>query len=267
VQNLNVTAAASAGIQLLESTIGTVSGCSLSNFVNHDGSVQGYSYILSSLINTQNCKSTNFQSHYQGKTKTLGHTVLGFVPILCVALKYENCTATNMTGCCDDCHGMSVFLDAFIEVIKYSANNIIDGITKSNSGAKATGLEVYGVEVTVKDSSAENIKAINPQDLQAAGFSAAGTIIKFINCKAKNVIVTDKKANENPDLGYGVGYGWAPDPRIEFRIWNAHDVTYKDCSATSCQVGFEHGDIPIPFGKMLAIQTVALTYLFNQMER
>jgi len=239
VQNMNVTSDASAGIQILDTITGTVKNCSMTNFVNNDGSVQGYSYLASTNISTINCTSVNFQSHFNGNTKTLGHTVLGFVPIFCLELVYENCAATNMIGCCDDCHGMSVFLDAGITVINFTANTVIDGIAQSNSGAKATGLEVYGAAVSITNCTVENIKAINPQDRQSAGFSAAGTEISFINCRAIEVIVTDEKGNTDPDLGYGTGFGWAPDPRVPFINLAARNVVYKDCSSTNCQVGFD----------------------------
>jgi hypothetical protein len=140
VQNMSVTAPSCAGIQVAESLNGTVSGCSLSNFVNNDGGVQGFSYLLCGNILTSNCSCENFQSHYLGQTAAVGHSVLGFLPICCVDLVYNTCSSTNMTGCCDDCHGMSVFLDAFVEVNNFSALNVTDGVTPRNTGAKATGL-------------------------------------------------------------------------------------------------------------------------------
>ncbi|EHQ28878.1 right-handed parallel beta-helix repeat-containing protein [Mucilaginibacter paludis] len=239
VKNLNVISGASAGIQIVCAKNGTVSDCSMESFVNNDGSVQGYSYLLSSKITTKNCISANFQSHFNGNTATLGHTVLGFIPILCIALVYENCNATNMTGCCDDCHGMSVFLDTDIEVNGFTADGVTDGVALSNSGAKATGLEVYGSIVSIKNCTVKNIKAINPQDKQSAGFSVAGTAVSFTNCKAENVIVTDAKGTINPELGYGTGFGWAPDPRPEFVDIYANDILYRNCISTNCQVGFD----------------------------
>jgi len=239
VQLLSATSDSSAGIQMLNTTTGTVSGCLMSNFVNHDGSIQGFSYITSSGITTSNCTSDSFQSHFASNVQTPGHTVLGFCPIFCVELTYENCTATNMIGCCDDCHGMSVFLDALVTVTNFTANTVIDGVAQSNSGAKATGLEVYGALVSISDCSVENITAINPQDRQATGFSAWGPGITFTACSAANVRVTDENGNEDPALGYGTGFGWAPDPRHPFRDVPAYRVEYGGCSASDCQVGFD----------------------------
>lgn len=214
VRNLQVTSDSSAGIQLLNTTKGTVSGCRVSNLVNSDGSVQGYSYLKSKNVTTSNCRAYNFQSHFNGNVNTSGHTVLGFIPIFCSDLKYENCSAANMIGCCDDCHGMSVFLDARVTVTDFTANTVTDGVAESHSGAKATGLEVYGVDVSIRNCSVKNIKAINPQDKQGAGFSAWGARITFTDCKAGNVVACDENGNENPALGYGVGFGWAPDRDI-----------------------------------------------------
>jgi len=239
VQYLYATADSSAGIQILNTTTGTVSGCLMRDFVNYDGSVQGFSYLTSSGITTSNCTSDRFQSHFRSNIQTPGHTILGFCPIFCVDLAYENCTATNMIGCCDDCHGMSVFLDAAVSVTNFTANTVIDGVAQSNSGAKATGLEVYGALVSISSSSVENITSINPQDRQATGFSAWGAGISFTGCSAANVRVTDEQGDEDPALGYGTGFGWAPDPRHPFRDVGAYGVEYSGCSTRDCQVGFD----------------------------
>jgi hypothetical protein len=207
--------------------------------VNNDGSVQGYSYLASSKIMTSNCQALDFQSHFNGNIETSGHTVLGFVPIFCIELLYENCSATNMIGCCDDSHGMSVFLDALVAVNNFTANTVIDGVAESHSGAKATGLEVYGAFVSINNCSVTNITAIRPQNMQSAGFSAWGMAIKFTNCTAAEVIVTDENGNTNPALGYGNGFGWAPDPRHPFIDVGAYGVEYSGCSASNCQVGFD----------------------------
>ena len=238
VTNLSVTSSSCAGIQLIETSKGTLIDCQMNHFTNHDGSTQGYSYIFSHNITSTNCESIDFTSHYQGKTTTLGHTVIGFCPWFCSDLQFNNCKSIGMTGCCDDCHGMSVFLAMNVEVINFHAADVLDG-SGTNTGAKATGLEVYGLNVTIEDCTVENIKAIAPQDLQSAGFSAWGAIINFSNCKATNVQVLDKNKNPNTAYGYGVGFGWAPDPRIEFRNVAANFVTYSGCKSVSCQVAFD----------------------------
>ncbi|MGE0076391.1 MAG: hypothetical protein AB7S48_00875 [Bacteroidales bacterium] len=239
ILNVNVTSDAFAGIQILETNIGFVSQCVMNNFVNNDGSVQGFSYLFCSKILTSNCDAGSFQSHFNGNILTPGHTVIGFIPIFCIGLTYNNYTATNIIGCCDDCHGMSVFLDAYITVNNFTADTVIDGITPTNTGAKATGLEVYGVAVSISNCQVENIRAINPQDKQSTGFSAAGSEIAFINCSANNITVTDANGNVNPLLGNGTGFGWAPDPRYPFRNFAAQNIIYNDCSAANCQVGFD----------------------------
>lgn len=239
VSNLDVTASASAGIQILETINGTVSGCSLNNLVNRDGSVQGFCCILCGEITTTNCTSTDFQSFYLGKTTTFGHTVLGFMPMLCMGLTYDHCTAKNMTGCCDDCHGMSVFIDAYVSVTNFTASYVMDGVADTNTGAKATGLEVFGAKVTVKDSWVENIIAIRPQDKQSTGFSAWGMLVQFYDCMAKTVLVVDEKRIPNTEYGYGTGFGWAPDPREQFCHIAANDTLYNGCTANGCQVGFD----------------------------
>jgi hypothetical protein len=239
VQNMNVEAPSCAGIQIISSINGNVSGCGMQDFFNSDGGVQGFSYIESSNITTDSCYSERFRSQYKGLTQTTGHTVIGYVPILCTNLEFNNCTTDSMTGCCDDCHGFSVFLNSYVSVNNFKATNITDGDCSRNTGAKATGLEVYGDYIKINNCTVENIFAIVPQDLQSAGFSAWGNKITFNNCEAKNVKVLDANRQPSTQFGYGTGYGWAPDPRQEFCGVAANIVQYNSCTAHDCQLGFD----------------------------
>lgn len=235
VRQMNVTTDSSAGIFLLSTMRATVTRCRAENLVNNDGAVIGFSCIKCIDVTTSVCTAASLQTHFNINTKTSGHTVLGFCPILCLDLAYIDCSASGLIGCCDDCHGMSVFLDGQVTVNRFRADNITDGVSSSNSGAKATGLEVYGVGVTVIDSAVTNIRAINPQDKQATGFSAWGLGIKFARCSASHVTVQD-------DFGvgsHGEGFAWAPDPRSYFCYIGAYDVSYVDCIADHCDVGFD----------------------------
>lgn len=239
IDGMEVTSAASAGLQLLHCNYGSVTQCSVNNCLNHDGSVQGYSYIYCLGIFTNGCNASYFKSHFQGNSKTLGHTVIGFVPMLSAFLVFENCSASNLTGCCDDCHGMSLFITALIDVTNFSAADIIDGVSPLNKGAKATGLEVYGFIINISDSTASKIVAINPEDLQSTGFSAAGWKITFTNCKAEDIKVITEANIVDPTIGHGTGFGWAPDPRKIFSSWNADHTLYQNCEASKCSVGFD----------------------------
>ena len=234
VTGLNVTTDSCAGIIMTNTSQATVSRCRTSRLVNNDGAVQGFSYINCTGVTTTACAADSLQSHFNGNVLTTGHTVLGFVPIFCLDLSYADCAASRLTGCCDDCHAMSVFLDGQVSVTRFRGEYVVDGVSATRSGAKATGLEVYGASVTVTDSAVSHIKAINPQDQQATGFSAWGLGIAFERCKASNVTVEQ-------DMGttaHAEGFGWAPDPRPEFDF-GAIGVTYTDCTAESCQVGFD----------------------------
>lgn len=247
VTGIKVTSPAYAGIQLGTTTNATVSNCYASNLVNLDGTVTGFSYVLlCENVLTLNCHSSEFRSYYQanplGTTTTLGHTVLGFLPTFCSNLHYENCTSTNLRGCCDDCHGMSIFLSDDVTVQGFRATGIVDGDAPVNTGAKATGLEVYGNNILIKFCVVENIFAIVPQDKQSCGFSAAGNNITFESCVANNVLVFDENRNITNDYnkyGYGIGFGWAPDPRPSFIDMYAKDTIYLNCGAMYCQVGFD----------------------------
>ncbi len=237
VKDMNVTSDSSAGIQLFECSNSNITNTQVKNITNNDGAVQGFSTILCSNLNINNCSSDKLESFFNGNILTSGHTVLGFCPILCINCVYENCEATNQKGCCDDCHGISVFLDAFITLINFKVKNIIDGIPKT--GAKSTGIEIYGIGCLVTNCHVENIIAINPQDKQAAGFSCAGFNNTFDTCTAKNVTVVDEENKRNKKIGLGVGFGWAPDPRPSFRNLYAVNTSYVNCAASYCQVGFD----------------------------
>ena len=239
VTNLGVMTDSSAGIMLMGVVQAVVSNSLVRGLLNTDGAVQGFALIGCINVWTTYCTAETLQSqdaHHNYLTS--GHTVLGFCPIFCLTLSYVDCTASGLIGCCDDCHAMSIFLDASVTVSGFQANNVVDGAPPYNTGAKATGLEVYGASVTVMDCTVNNIKAINPQDLQAAGFSAWGALIQFERCHAGNVTVQD-------DLGsgsLGVGFGWAPDPRYVFSPIGAYFITYTDCTADHCDVAFDTWD-------------------------
>jgi hypothetical protein len=124
VTQLNVTTDSSAGIMLLKTIGATVTNCNVSGLVNNDGAVQAFSLIACINVTTTGCVAQSLQSHFNGNVLTSGHTVLGFCPIFCLNLSYVNCSASGLTGCCDDCHGMSVFLDAQVTVSGFRADSI-----------------------------------------------------------------------------------------------------------------------------------------------
>jgi len=207
--------------------------------VNFDGACTGFGHFRSEKSYLENCSATRFQSFFNGNLKTQGHTCIGFVPFFSTDLSFINCSATNINGCCDDAHGISIFLCLGNILVKgCKIDNVKDGIG-NNTGAKATGIEVYGSGVVVSDCIVSNITAINPQDKQCTGFSCAlADNVKFINCKAINVQVVDENGKQNSCLGYGTGFGWAPDIRPEF-VFPAVNILYEKCCAKKCQVGFD----------------------------
>ena len=162
---------------------------------------------------------------------------MGSSRFFCTNLQYDSCNATDIKGCCDDAHGMSVFLDSEVVINNFTAKNIQDG--NYITGAKATGLEVYGLDITIKNSTVDGVIAYVPQDLQSTGFSAWGVGIQFDNCVAKNVIVKNTQDRPDTTKGFGTGFGWAPDPRYPFRDIPAIEVTYLNCTAINCQLGFD----------------------------
>lgn len=239
VEEVSVTAALAAGFLVMNSVQGSLYNCTVNNFSNHDGVAGGFVYDGSSYINTSFCTAKTMQTFYGGNPfSKIGHTCIGFMPTGSSNLFFTQCTADDIKGCCDDCHGMSLFNVNTVTVMGFNASNIIDGLGPQKTGAKATGLEVYGDNINILNSTVNNILAIVPQNKQSTGFSACGTLIKFTNCKASKVQVLNREEQPDIQLGYGTGFGWAPDPRPQF-VKPAAYVTYDHCIADHCQLGFD----------------------------
>lgn len=237
VKNIDVKTGSCAAIQMSGTTTSSISNCHVSNLLNRDGACTGIGHLLCDGAEVKACTLNRLQSQFIDNLNTEGHTAIGLIPFISKNLQISDCEISNIIGCCDDAHGISVFECTDARVERCKVKNVLDGAGPAQTGAKATGIEVYGSDIQVVQCVVKNIVAINPQDKQSTGFSCAqGARIKFIECLAENVQVYDQKGNQDPSLGYGTGFGWAPDPRI---IEPAINVLYKNCTATCCQVGFD----------------------------
>lgn len=239
VKNMDVKTGSMAAIQLTETFSSKVSDCIVKDLLNRDGACTGIGHLGCDLAKVKSCTVKGLESQFIDNINTEGHTAIGIVPVLTTNLKIEKCAVSNITGCCDDAHGISIFECLNATVKKCSVDNVLDGSGSPPTGAKATGIEVYASGVKVSKCTVKNITAINPQDKQATGFSCAQCVgVKFVDCVAENVNVFDENGDQSAELGYGTGFGWAPDPRIEF-IVPAVDIRYQHCTAKHCQVGFD----------------------------
>lgn len=237
VKNINVKTGSCAAIQMTGTTNSKIWSCHISNLLNRDGACTGIGHLLCDVAEVKSCELNGLTSQFIDNLNTAGHTAIGLIPFISTNIRLTNCKISNVTGCCDDAHGISVFECTHAVVKNCKVLNVLDGAGPALTGAKATGIEVYGSDIKVIKCSANYISAINPQDRQATGFSCAqGSRIKFIKCLAKNVKVYNEQGVSDTSVGYGTGFGWAPDPRI---IEPAVDVLYKKCSAKYCQVGFD----------------------------
>jgi len=237
VKNINVKTGSCAAIQMTGTTQSLIQNCIVSNLLNRDGACTGIGHLLCNIASVKSCTLNRLESQFIDNLNTQGHTAIGLIPFISTNLRIMDCNVSNVIGCCDDAHGISIFECTNAIVKNCKVTNVSDGAGPAQTGAKATGIEVYGSDIHVIKCSVKNISAINPQDKQATGFSCAqGSRISFIKCHAEHVQVFDQNGNQSPSLGYGTGFGWAPDPRI---IEPAIDVLYKHCSAKYCQVGFD----------------------------
>ncbi len=239
VKNIDVKTASCAGIQLTATLTSKVTNCKVKNLLNRDGACSGIGHLLCDDILIQSCLLDNIKTTFINNLNTQGHTAIGIIPTLSTNIIINKCWVSNVTGCCDDAHGMSVFLCENAIVKKSKVSHVLDGVGKAKKGAKATGIEIYANNVTVEDCFVKDIFAINPEDKQSTGFSSGSSNdVSFIRCKARNVQVYDEKGNQHASLGYGTGFGWAPDPRPSL-LKPTLNVIYQDCIAKHCQVGFD----------------------------
>lgn len=237
VKNIDVKTGSCAAIQMTGTTDSKIWDCHVSNLLNRDGACTGIGHLLCDVADVKSCVLEGIKSEFIDNLNTAGHTAIGLIPFISTNLKLRDCKISNVTGCCDDAHGISVFECTNAEVKNCKVFSVLDGAGPQLTGAKATGIEVYGSDVEVNNCSVQYISAINPQDKQATGFSVAqGSRIQFIDCHAKNVKVYNEQGIEDLSKGFGTGFGWAPDPRI---VEPAVNVLYKNCSAKYCQVGFD----------------------------
>lgn len=239
VKNIDVKTGSTAAIQLTETISSKVLNCRVSNLMNRDGACTGIGHLLCDTAKVKSCTLDKIQSKFIDNINTEGHTAIGIIPVASKNIWIKKCTISNITGCCDDAHGMSLFECLNAVVKKCKVENVLDGKGAAQVGAKATGIEVYATDVKVIKCLVKNITAINPQDKQATGFSCAqSSRVKFIGCWAEKVNVVDENGEQSLSLGNGTGFGWAPDPRGPF-IAPAVDILYKNCTAKRCQVGFD----------------------------
>lgn len=239
VKNLDVRTASLAAIQMTSTSPSVISDCCVLDLINRDGACSGIGHLACDNAKVLSCTVDNLRSEFDINLNTQGHTTIGLIPTLSTNLVIENCKISNIAGSCDDAHGISLFECLGAIVQNCSVTNVSDGESKEKTGAKATGIEVYASLVKVIDCHVKNIIAINPQDKQATGFSCAQcTGVNFIGCRAENVNVFDENHEHYPELGYGTGFGWAPDPRPPF-LAPARNILYWDCTAACCQVGFD----------------------------
>jgi hypothetical protein len=109
VKNMDVTTGSMAAIQVTETIYSTVSNCLIQDLINRDGACTGIGHLLCDFAKVQSCVLNNLTSEFVSNVNTEGHTAIGIIPVLSANIQIENCAVSNVTGCCDDAHGISVF--------------------------------------------------------------------------------------------------------------------------------------------------------------
>lgn len=239
VKNIDVRTASCSAIQLTATFASKVRNCKIKDLLNRDGACSGIGHIFCDDILVESCRLDNIKTTFIENLNTQGHTAIGIIPTLSADMIITKCLVSNVKGCCDDAHGMSIFLCENATVTDCKVSCVLDGAGKAKQGAKATGIEIYANNVIVSDCFVQDIFAINPEDKQSTGFSCgASNGVRFLRCTAKNVQVFNEKGKQHASLGFGTGFGWAPDPRPSLLL-PAVNVLYQECTAKHCQVGFD----------------------------
>lgn len=238
VKNIHVRAASAAAIQFTLVNISKAHKCHVTDNVNLDGAATGIGHLLCLDAKICHCAFNNLQSFFNGNLNTQGHTAIAIIPVFTVGIVVKHCSATNIKGTCDDCHFTSIFLCIDAVVKKCKCDGVFGGFSSATS-AKATGIEIYAINVKVVDCHVKNISGINPEDKQVAGFSCGlSDNVQFIRCTADNVNVYDLDHNQSLEIGLGIGFGWAPDPRPALRQ-PSFNILYENCVVRNSQVGFD----------------------------
>jgi len=244
VENVTVCNNRACGTSMFGVLFTVVIGCAVksSHFCcqhNHDGATAAVGHILCDAIEVSDVHVREYSSGFGVNFDAEGHTCIGILPVYTTNILIEDCAIRDIAGSCDDAHGISVFLceDALVQNCK------VNGVTTGKIGktsAKTTGIEIYATNAEVTDCCVHNITATNPGDRQCTGFSTAKSDnVLFDSCRASCVTVFDVRGNINKKAaGRGMGFGWAPDPRATFAEPSTN-VTYQDCTAVNCQVGFD----------------------------
>lgn len=239
IKNIDVRTDSLSGIQITSTEHTVVSNCLISNLINRDGACVGIGFTACEFATIKSCRIDQIKSEFVDNLLALGHTSVGILPALTLGVIIKDCTISNITGCCDDAHGISVFECAGAIIKRCGVDNVINGVAPSHTGAKATGIEIYSSKVRVSKCKVKNITAINPLCKQATGFSCAQCVdVKFIDCFAENILAVDEHGQQNFDRGYGIGFGWAPEVRPVFTN-PAIEIFHQKCTAKNCQIGFD----------------------------
>ena len=254
IKDIDVTAFTLSAILLIDTVYSNITYSDIHNLRNSAGVCAGLSYINCAKSNARYLNISRLETLTLANSFAPGHTCIGIVVFQSERIKCDKCCIKDITGSCDDAHGISFFVVRNGIIKNCHVENVIDG-KDASAAAKATGIEIYGwtdisdnslsrnsirspSNILVKNCHVKNIIALNPGDKQAAGFSVAGSCVKFVCCTAKNVAVYNGDFISDICTGLGYGFAWAPDIRDAF-IYPAYEVIYDRCEASYCQVGFD----------------------------
>jgi hypothetical protein len=77
---------------------------------NRSGVCSGLSYASSKNIISRDITICNLKTGLIANPDTPGHTCIGIIPFMSSHLTFDNCKISNITGSCDDAHGISLFV-------------------------------------------------------------------------------------------------------------------------------------------------------------
>lgn len=213
-----------------------VTGVSISTLHNVSGGCSGLTVFGCRDVQ---CSSTSIRGLSSGEEvapQPIGQTCLGVFVMLSVHVRLTKVTVDTIQGSSDDAHGVSIFQSlGFCDVEDCTITNVSTGYgSAAKTGAKCTGVEImFADKCTVRRTRVADVRAIRPQDKQAAGFTTGGTHdAAFEDCTAEGIRCEGDPTSE------GVAFGWAAEPRPIF-VKPSTRTHYKRCTAKHADVGFD----------------------------
>ena len=139
VRDINVTAFTLSAILLVDSADSHIFNCEINNLRNSSGVCAGVSYINCKKSTAKHLNIVKLETSTVDNPFAPGHTCIGIVVFQSECVTCNKCYIKDITGSCDDAHGISYFVVKDGLIKNCYIENVIDG-KNASAAAKATGI-------------------------------------------------------------------------------------------------------------------------------